>query len=130
MVDGATIMYNVLLNPHEAVFALFRAKNKKQNIKTDASYEGCKINQAQEMKFLGVWFDEQLTWQMHIQMLATKLRKVCGLISRYRYKFSFKVKKIIQCILFSFLSNVQYCSLVYTTATSSHLKIIYNLQKR
>ena len=120
---------NVLfLNPNKTVFVLFRAKNKRQNINIDVYYEGCKINQTQEIKFLGVWFDEQLTWQKHIETLATKLRKVCGLIGRYRYIFPFKVKKIIYYSLF--LSNVQYCCLVYTTATSTHLKSIYNLQKR
>ena len=46
---------------------------------------GVEIVRVSQTKFLGVYIDENLTWQAHITYLRKKLRSACGVICRIRH---------------------------------------------
>src|SRR5690606_28686877 len=102
--------------------------NKHIDHDLNVKYNNVKISVVNEGKFLGVWFDKKMTWKKHISELNKKLRRICGMINRYRNVFPFKVKRILYNSLF--FAHLQYCSLAYGTAVPSTLKSILTTQKR
>jgi len=54
----------------------FRTKNYYQ-VKTKVKYEHKNISNSTETKFLGLIIDETLSWNQHIDQVATKLCSVC-----------------------------------------------------
>jgi hypothetical protein len=87
----------------------------------------CSVLTQPYAKFLGVYLDEQLTWGKHIEEICKKLRRVCGVVSRNRYIFPFRIKSNLYYSLFN--STVTYCLLAYGTAAASHTDKILTLQK-
>jgi len=118
----------LMLNPAKTVAIIFRAKNRRLDSELNCTLNSVRIEPVNETKFLGVWLDEHLTWKKHIFELTVKLRKICGIVNRYRNVFPFKVKRMIYYALF--YSSIHYCSLVYSTATKGYIDAIVLLQKR
>ena len=46
------------------------------------SIDGKPIEHVKYIKFLGILFDEILTWKCHINMVTNKLSKVIGILNR------------------------------------------------
>ena len=106
---------------------VFAAKNKLLDQPLNIHINGTSIAVVDSTKFLGVWIDKQLSWQMHVNELSKKLRRVCGIVNRYKYTFTYKIKKMLYHSLL--LSNIQYCLLIYGTAYATHLERILKMQK-
>lgn len=119
---------SLLLNSEKTKIVIFRARNKNLDKHMSVTYNGSQLCVVKDVKFLGVWLDENITFAKHIAELDTKLRKCCGIVNRYRHIFPFKVKKIIYCALF--YSNLNYCSLTFLTASKKHIEKLYLTQKR
>lgn len=79
-------------------------------------------------KTLGVIFQENLSWDMHVNSLATKLSQTIGLVYRNRHILPTKIMMLIFNTLF--LSSLNYCHLVWATTTQGNLEKLYVLQKK
>ena len=49
------------------------------------SINGKQIENVKLFKFLGIMFDEHLTWKNHITMITNKLSKVIGILNRLKH---------------------------------------------
>ena len=52
------------------------------------SIDGEPIEQVHYFKFLGIMFEEHLTWKNHINMITSKLSKLNGILSRVKVYIS------------------------------------------
>ena len=51
------------------------------------SIDGKPIEHVKYFKFLGILFDENLTWKCHINMVTNKLSKVIGILNRLKHVY-------------------------------------------
>ena len=85
------------------------------------------LEQVKHEKLLGIWLDDQLTWEV-------QMNKLCKLIGT-RISLLRRIKPYIDvptCKLFYtgyILPFIDYCSLVWGTCSQSNLNRIYKLQK-
>ena len=55
--------------------------------KIELSIDGKPIEHVKYFKFLGIIFDENLTWECHIDMVTNKLSKVIGILNRLKHVY-------------------------------------------
>ena len=51
------------------------------------SIDGKPIEHVKYFKFLGILFDENLTWKCHIYMVTNKFSKVIGILNRVKHVY-------------------------------------------
>jgi len=88
------------------------------------SIDGEPIEQVHYFKFLGIMFDEHLTWKNHINMVTSKLSKINGILSRVKHIFPQHALLSIYNSLF--LSHINYGLLLWGSQTAK----VYTLQKK
>ena len=86
------------------------------------------ISQTNNVKYLGVFLDNQLSWQPHIDQTIKKLSRACGMIFKLRYYVPLSTLKLIYYSMFH--SVIQYSLLNWGRASKSQLHIIKILQNR
>ena len=86
------------------------------------------ISQTNHVKYLGVFLDNQLSWQPHIDQTIKKLSHACGMIFKLRYYVSISTLKLIYHSMFH--SVIQYSLLNWGRASKSQLHNIKILQNR
>ena len=82
------------------------------------------IEHVSSFKFLGIIFDEHLSWKNHITMVTNKLSKVIGILYRLRYVVPEQILLIIYNSLF--ISHINYGLLLWGKDSSR----IFRLQKK
>lgn len=82
------------------------------------------IEQVTSFKFLGIIFDEHLSWKKHITMVTNKLSKVIGILHRLKYVMPQHILFIIYNSLF--VSHINYGLLLW----GRDLNRISKLQKK
>lgn len=87
-----------------------------------------RIELASNVKTLGVVFNNHLIWNDHVDHIATRLAKACGVLCRLRYTLPRSVKRMIYNALFS--PHLTYCQLVWGDTTKVNLHRLSVLQKR
>ena len=70
------------LNVNKTVFMLFHPKGHKMNEKI--KFEDKIISNSHETKFLGIWLNDNLSWESHIRQLTLKLKRNLMLLKRSR----------------------------------------------
>ena len=88
------------------------------------SIDGKPIEQVKYFKFLGILFDENLTWKCHINMLTNKLSKVIGLLNRLKHVYP--QNALLSIYHYLFASHLNYGLLLWGT----HVNRISKLQKK
>ena len=83
------------------------------------------IERENSLKFLGVIFDEHLTWKKHIQLIENKVVSVL-------YKASKLINsKCLQSIYFSFIhSYINYANIAWASTNKTNLKKLFGKQKQ
>ena len=66
----------LVLNFNKTHYVGFRTKNYYE-VKTKVTYNHINISSSIETKFLGLIIDETLSWNQHIDQIATKLCSAC-----------------------------------------------------
>ena len=61
------------LNVEKTVFMIFHPKGKKLN--EQIAFENKTIKNSHETKFLGIWLNDNLSWESHIRQLSIKIKK-------------------------------------------------------
>ena len=75
------------------------------------SINGKQIENVKLFKFLGIMFDEHLTWKNHITMITNKLSKVIGILNRLKHIYPQQALLSIYNALF--LSHMTYGLLLW-----------------
>ena len=75
-----------------------------------------------------MYIDERLSWDNHIQQVASKLSKNIGILAKLKYTVPQKVLFLIYSSLV--LPYLTYCNLVWAFNSASKLKSVAVLQKR
>ena len=84
--------------------------------------KGSTIEWVSEYKYLGIWLDEKLTLNLHIDNLVARSRQKIGFLFRNRCNFPiFCRKRIIVAVVFSALD---YGDVVYRHASATSLKAL------
>ena len=79
-------------------------------------------------KFLGVYIDDKLKWNVHINYVSGRISRGLGMISRVRRLLSFETLKILYySLLYPYL---YYCCIVWGGASIASLKKLEVLQNR
>lgn len=123
-----TCKNSLKINKNKTKAIVFRSKNKNVIINTPILLNLTPIDIVPCFKTLGVIFQETLSWDMHVNSLATKLSQTIGLVYRNRHILPTKIMMLIFNTLF--LSSLHYCHLVWATTTQGNLEKLYVLQKK
>jgi ribonucleases P/MRP protein subunit RPP40 len=82
--------------------------------------KGEKVERVSEFKYLGIWIDQKLSWNKHVNEICSKISPFIGLISRIRY---FTSKKNLMDIYYSFIhSRLTYCLPVWCSTNKNNLQ--------
>jgi len=82
------------LNTDKSDFLHFRMKNN-QTYDFQTSYESRQSQKAQNIKFLGIIIDSNLSWKQHINDIIQKLSKACFAIRSVKPFMSLEVMRFI-----------------------------------
>ena len=87
---------------------------------------GQKIERVDSIKYLGVLLDDRLTFEDHIQYVIGKSTEKLGMLRRFREFLDRKTSILLYKILV--LPHIDYCDLVYMTATEYNLHQLQLIQ--
>jgi hypothetical protein len=117
------------LNIDKTSYMLFGSKKSETAcMSVSLSINEISIKQVENCKFLGVYLDNNLTWDKHIQEISSKISRSIGVIS----KLSYKLPRHILFNLYNtmILPYLSYCNIVWGINYPTHLEKLNLLQKR
>ena len=106
------------------------SKQNSQLLDTfNINIDGNNINRVNKINYLGVFIDDKLNWQPHIEYLCKKSSKISGMIYKVR---KYMGNKLLLSQLYYALahSHIHYGITVWGTATKKHLNSLYATQNR
>ena len=116
------------LNIRKTKSILFNPTKDKKTINISLKILDEKIEQVEEIKFLGVILDENLTWKKHIQYINRKIAKNIGIISKARTILN---KKTLLTLYYTFIyPYLNYCITSWGSANKTILDPLIKLQKK
>ena len=116
----------LILNTEKTNYMIFGTR-QTNNVNLKLQYRNREIMQVQYIKFLGVYLDDKLSWNYHINDLCNKLAKSIGIL----YKLQFLPQKILKLLYYSLVSShLSYCNIIWGLTSKSNLNRIHKLQKR
>ena len=75
----------ISLNLSKTEYILFRHKLKPINYQLKIKIDGKKLCPSTFIKYLGVFLDENLSWNNHVKSISLKLRRANGALSKLRH---------------------------------------------
>ena len=116
----------IALNAAKTEMLFFRNPNRPINTELNLKIDGKKIVPAHNVKYLGVYLDEFLSFKSHASELSSKLRRSNGMLAKIRH---FVPSETLRSIYFSiFDSNLTYCCTVWGQKGNSSIDKIISLQ--
>ena len=107
---------------------IFRPRQKPLPITRQITIENDVLKQVDNIKFLGVYIDQHLTWKTHVNFIAAKISKSVGLLYKAKYYLPSKSLLILYyALVYPYLT---YCNLIWASTYVTNLQRIYLLQKR
>lgn len=94
------------------------------NIRVD----GQELQEVNSIKYLGIYLQSNLTWDMHIRYLKSKLSSVIGILFKFRYAFDHNTKFLLYQSLIQ--SQLNYMAIIYGYRQSSELRSLQRLQNK
>lgn len=94
----------------ETQFAIKTEKNPKD---MSIKLNGLHIKQVTHTKFLGLYIDNEITWNYHINRVSSKIEKMTGIIGKARYFLPRKcLLTLYNTVVYPYLS---YCNITWTS---------------
>ena len=123
------ICNKLTINYDKTCFILFHAKNKKVPEGFDSiEINGTVINRVSSAKYLGLVFDEKLSWRDHVEFICKSLIKFFGIFNHIK---SIVSSKIARQLYFAFIySRVKYGIEVYANCSQDLLGKIQIIQNK
>ena len=118
------------LNASKTELIFFRSNKHPLNYnKISIKLNGLKLTPVDFIKYLGMYIDHHLNWNIHIDELCKKLSRANGIISKLRYNAPVDIcKRVYYAIFFSHLING--CNLWSLTPRNKDISRIERLQKK
>jgi hypothetical protein len=122
---------NITLNDDEGIFF---GNNDDQNwdpqkvTKLDREYNDNPVVQDRSYKLLGIYLDEQLSFDIHCKYVCSKIASSNYFMNRSKH---FRPSKSLRTLYFSLEhSNLLYCLPVYSCTSQKNLNKLYLTQKK
>lgn len=116
------------LNTSKTKYIIFKPINKQIGQKFTLNINSARIENVKEIKFLGVCFHENLSWNRHIDQLRSQIAKITGAICRIRNLLPVSTKRYLY---FSLVyPRLYYCCLVWGNTTTGNYNKITLVQKK
>lgn len=116
----------LVLNKNKTVFINFTPRTKAMNKSYLIQNDGKSIEQVTDTKFLGIFVDNDLSWEAHINNLCTKLSSVC--FALYRLSQVSTVNVMLSYYYAGMYSRIRYGILFW--GCSHHIPRIFRFQKK
>ena len=116
----------IALNIKKTEFVLFKRPTVKISDYPCIKMDGKKIYPSKQIKYLGVFIDEHLSWNYHINQLSMKLSRANGMLAKIRHFVNPELLKTIYHAILS--SHMRYGCIVWGQKGSSLCTNICNLQ--
>ena len=118
------------LNTKKTEYTFFHKLSKKDKIPLllpKLKINDILIRRSNQIKFLGIVIDENITWNDHIDIVEKKISKSIGAL--YKAKFILD-QKCLKHIYFAFIhSYINYANIAWASTNHTKLKKLYNKQK-
>ncbi|XP_037536736.1 uncharacterized protein LOC119413748 [Nematolebias whitei] len=102
---------------------------KKTPNNNELKLYGKVIEREKQFKFLGIWFDERLTWTVHIQKVADKCKKILNIMRCLTGKDWGADRKAQRTIYTGLIRSItDYGSIVYSSASETNLEKLNSIQ--
>ena len=119
------------LNADKTKFTLFHKVRQRDNIPVvlpTLKINNTLIKQVDHIKFLGVLFDGNLTWENHINLIENKISKSLGILLRAKFLLNQKCRKNVY---FSFRNSyINYGNITWGSTYKTKLKKMFTYQKK
>ncbi len=116
---------NLLLNKSKSQTMIFGTKRmiklKSNNLNVICN-DGAHLHRADQLKYLGVWLDPELSFKPHIDCVLRKVHFGISVLYRSKNKFSFNVRKKLALQLI--LPFFDYADVVYQNTTKTNLMLL------
>ena len=106
---------------------IFKSKQKKFEGDLKIKLSAKRLYPTENVKYLGVKIDTNLSWQYHVNGLSVKLNRANALLFKMRKHVRCKILRSIYFAIFD--SYLSYCCLVWTQTCSTIQRIVI-LQKK
>ena len=117
------------LNTDKSTFTIFKSKRKIiNNLPEHLEFSDYKIKRTSFVKYLGVIIDENLTWDLHINEICTKLKSLFHVFYNIRDYLSIdNIKTIYYTLIYS---RIKYGITLYGQAGTKRLNRVQTLQNQ
>jgi hypothetical protein len=113
------------LNVKKTKLMVFSYKNNRTSLNfPDIKLNNNKIERVSEFKFLGIYIDDKLSWNNHVNYIGKKLSKVIGILKRMKSVLPQAI--LVQLYNSLFLSQIMYSISVWGFKSRK----LFKLQKR
>lgn len=116
------------LNVTKTKFIVFKPKNKPDVTDISLRFDACAIERVSVFKFLGVLFEEHLSWTHHVNKLHTSISRSNRVFYNIRHLVPTWLKRQLYYTLIH--SQLYYCLLVWGTTSKTNLIRLTLLQKQ
>lgn len=116
------------INTTKTKAVLFRPKNSQAYIDGCLHIGASAVSTVSHFKSLGVYFEETMTWNKHVENVVGKLSRSAGILTKLRFFLPQKIKLLIYNSLF--FSHLNYCLLVWGNTTNANISKLHLIQKK
>jgi hypothetical protein len=117
----------IALNTSKTQLIIFKNKSRCLNFNLKIKINGMRLYPSQNIKYLGVYLDENLDWHKHVTTLSLKLRRANGALSKLRHYVPNSILISVYHAIFS--SNMRYGCQIWAQRQTSTTRRIHLLQK-
>ena len=131
LLEDWLLQNKLILNKNKSVTMIFGTKSKlksNQGHCVVACRDGTPLQKVDKVKYLGAWLDNSLSFKTHIHNTVRKVNWRLSMLYRSRNCFTRTIRKRIVTQLI--LPIIDYCDIVYNTATKSVLKPLVKVYNR
>ena len=118
----------ISLNASKTELLLFRHPNKELNYNLKIKIDGKKLLPSKYVKYLGLYIDSHLKWNFHTDILAPKLSRAIGMISKIRHYVNQNTLRTIYFGIFS--SILTYGCQIWGQFVNNNINRIIKLQDK
>lgn len=117
----------LILNPDKTKLLRFRPHLSGNN-DFSVTMDGKNIYECTSIKYLGVHLQSNLSWNMHIQHVKSKVAPALGLLFKFKNKFDLDTKLLIYNALIH--SHFNYMAIIYAHRKTAELKSLQRTQNK